>query len=104
MSNFPFTEIKRVTSCCIKVKLAWVMNEATFSRFPVEKLSAQITSSPRLKKLSHRWEPIKPAPPVIKTLDTASPDRVIGEPEPLQLPRIVEVAPIENHRVLEHIL
>src|SRR5215469_9830060 len=38
-----------------------------FSMAPVDRSSRQYTSSPRCKCLSARCEPMKPAPPVIKT-------------------------------------
>ena len=34
---------------------------------PVERLSKMVTWSPRAIRASARWEPIKPAPPVINT-------------------------------------
>ena len=39
-----------------------------FCLLPVKKLSMQITSWPSLRSRSLRWEPMKPAPPVIKIL------------------------------------
>src|SRR3982751_7086914 len=34
---------------------------------PVKKLSAHMTSSPRARSRSQRWEPMNPAPPVTST-------------------------------------
>lgn len=36
-----------------------------FSRRPVERLSSRMRESPRKSRASARWEPMKPAPPVI---------------------------------------
>src|SRR6266436_4090286 len=63
----------------------------------------QMTSCPWLRKLSQRWEPMKPAPPVIKYLAIVSSDRIILEPEPSDIHRVVEVTAIEDNRVLEQL-
>src|SRR6266566_3003946 len=39
-----------------------------FSRRPVKKLSRHRTSWPSANNRSHKWEPIKPAPPVTRIL------------------------------------
>ncbi len=49
---------------------------ATFRRFPVSRLSTQTTSCPSARNRSQRWEPTKPAPPVITVLD------MLASPEP----------------------
>ena len=43
----------------------------TNSRRPVEKLSKTTTSTPRASSASARFEPMKPAPPVISARFTA---------------------------------
>src|SRR5688572_24338049 len=41
---------------------------------PVDRLSRAYTSSPRCNRASARWEPMKPAPPVISTrIESAEP-------------------------------
>src|SRR5688572_8948114 len=37
-----------------------------FSNRPVERLSSRMTESPRASRASARWEPMKPAPPVMR--------------------------------------
>ena len=58
---------------------------ATLSGDPVRRLSMQTTSHFLAMKKSHRWEPMKPAPPVMITLrflDTGfSPSEVAKGPE-----------------------
>src|ERR1041384_3592227 len=61
----------------------------------------QSTSWPRLRKLSHRCEPINPAPPVIRYLAIIASYRVVSKTELAQVRRIEDVATIENHRLLE---
>src|SRR3989337_1963710 len=74
-----------------------------FSWLPVKRLSTQMTSSPRSRKLAQRWEPIKPAPPVIRILAISPPDRVVDEPQPSQLRGLVNVAPVEDHRIFHEL-
>ena len=77
-----------------------------FSRFPVMRLSMTTTSQSRSMNNSARYDPMKPAPPVIKTLlfgIAASPrsdTKVFKIMFRGQL-HIPNVAPIENHRLLE---
>src|SRR5574341_474817 len=73
-----------------------------FSRAPVEILSMHTTSSPRFKKLSQRWEPIKPAPPVIRILAIVSANRIVGETQLPEVRGVIDVAAVKDHRTLEH--
>src|SRR5258708_549669 len=50
----------------LKTKRSLPRSSSMLPSEPVIKLSTQITSWPRSRKRSHRWEPMKPAPPVIK--------------------------------------
>src|SRR3954454_3541358 len=45
----------------------WPLRWARFSRRPVEKLSSTLTSRPRSRSSSTRFEPMKPEPPVTRT-------------------------------------
>src|SRR3990167_8766184 len=63
----------------------------------------QRTSCPRSRKLWQRWEPIKPAPPVIATLAILSSDRIVGEAQSLQFLRVVNVAAVENNRAFQQL-
>ena len=46
---------------------SWSLMWAILAADPVERLSRMLTWSPRAIRASARWEPIKPAPPVINT-------------------------------------
>src|SRR5437867_7373602 len=59
----------------MKVKRRFAKRCATLSGVPVRKLSMQMTSSPSARKRSHRCEPMKPAPPVIRMRGTSLPKR-----------------------------
>src|SRR5438105_3246124 len=59
----------------------------------------QSTSCPWLRKLSHKWEPMKPAPPVTKYLAIVPSNRIVGEAKFAQIGRIIDIAPVENHRM-----
>src|SRR5262244_3128669 len=63
----------------------------------------QMTSCPSLRKLSQRWEPINPAPPVIKYLAIVSSYRIVLKPKPADIRRIVQVTAVKNNRALEHL-
>src|SRR3989338_8173576 len=63
----------------------------------------QRTSCPRSRKLWQRWEPIKPAPPVIATLAILSSDRIVGEAQSPQFLRVVNVAAVENNRAFQQL-
>ena len=52
----------------IKTKLGSSRNSSMFSLLPVAKLSRQTTWLSLLSNASHKFEPINPAPPVIKIL------------------------------------
>src|SRR5215470_16502347 len=71
---------------------------------PVRRLSMQTTSHSRARRNSHRWEPMKPAPPVTRTRmasgrdDGLAPDRVVLEAESAHALRLPEVAPVEDER------
>src|SRR5262245_42744266 len=54
------------------------------------------TSWPWLRKLSHRWDPIKPAPPVTRYLAIVPSYRVIFEAKLLQIFRFVNIAAVKN--------
>src|SRR5688500_18889454 len=64
----------------------------------------QSTSCPWPRKLSHRCEPMKPAPPVTRYLAMVSSYRVVGKAKLLQVGGIVNVAPVENHRLAQQAL
>src|SRR5438045_3117550 len=49
-----------------------------FSKLPVERSSMMKTSSPRSRQASERCEPIKPAPPVIRTRNTETSSVILG--------------------------
>src|ERR1051326_3281393 len=69
----------RITSCRTNSNPFWSSKWAMFSRRPVKKLSRQITSFRSANNLSHKCEPMKPAPPVIsiRTFSSVSfPDSV----------------------------
>src|SRR5437867_3676791 len=51
-----------------------------FSRRPVTRLSAQMTSWPSDSSCSHRCEPIIPAPPATRTRNTGVPEAVRSRP------------------------
>src|SRR5512145_428422 len=59
----------------------------------------QSTSWPRLRKLSHRWEPIKPAPPVTRYLAIAASYGVVGKTQFAHIVRVVNVSAVEYHRL-----
>src|SRR6185503_21303414 len=44
-----------------------------FSMLPVERSSTTSTVQPRSRRASDRWDPMKPAPPVISALDMLAP-------------------------------
>src|SRR5581483_1502348 len=88
----------------MKRKCGFEENAATFSRLPVEPLSMQMTWSPRFKKLSHRCEPMKPAPPVISTLAIAPSYGEVSKAHFAQIFRIVNIAPVENDGLLQQLL
>src|SRR5712691_8760633 len=80
---------------------------AMFSGCPVTKLSMQSTSQCLVRRKRARWEPMKPAPPVIRILiapgafrsggkDRPTADGVILEAEPPHALRLPEISPIEN--------
>ena len=50
----------------IRVKLVSFKSCSKFSLLPVAKLSRQTTLFPFSSKASHKFDPIKPAPPVTK--------------------------------------
>src|ERR1051325_11255655 len=88
----------------MKRKRGFEENAATFSRVPVDPLSMQMTWSPRFRKLSQRCEPMKPAPPVIRTLAIASSYGKIGEAHFSQIVGVVDVSPVENDGLLQKLL
>lgn len=53
------------TSWLMSSKFSWPIQCSTFLFLPVKKLSTTVTSWPSIISLSVRWEPTKPAPPVI---------------------------------------
>src|SRR3990172_3578834 len=57
----------------------------------------QRTSCPCARKHSHRWEPMKPAPPVIKYLAMFPSYRKILEAELSQVQGIVNISSVETH-------
>src|SRR5215510_6064732 len=61
----------------------------------------QMTSCPSLRKLSQRWEPINPAPPVTKYLAIVSSYRIVLKPKPADICRIIQVTAVKNNRALE---
>src|SRR5262245_8813955 len=61
----------------------------------------QMTSCPSLRKLSQRWEPINPAPPVIKYLAIVSSYRIVLKPKLADVRRVVQVTAVKNNRALE---
>src|SRR5713226_4518235 len=74
----------------------------TLSREPVMKLSRASTRMPRSSRASHRCDPMKPAPPDTTALSLALPlvaaDTSIGETEVAHDLRVVDVAPVDDHR------
>src|SRR5713226_186981 len=60
-----------------------------------------MTSSPRLRKLSQRCEPMKPAPPVMRTLAIFPPDRIADKPQLAEFLGIVDVAAVKNDRIFQ---
>src|SRR5262245_53471920 len=99
---------------------------AMLSGLPVMKLSTHMTSWPSARKRSQRCEPMKPAPPVIMSRaierhpsrrvrrrqtarasalrDRCAPDRMIDEAEGLHVVGIVDVAAVDDHRLLQQLL
>src|SRR5690242_3631989 len=61
----------------------------------------QSTSCPCLRKLSHRWEPMKPAPPVTRYLAMVPSYRVVSKTELAEVRRIVNIAAVENQRLFQ---
>lgn len=53
------------TSWLMSSKFSWPIQCSTFLFLPVKKLSTTVTSWPSIISLSVRWDPTKPAPPVI---------------------------------------
>src|ERR1700731_550368 len=83
---------------------------AMLSVEPVRRLSMQTTSQPRARRNSHRWEPMKPAPPVTRTRigpsssagqDGLAPDGVVLEAEPPHALGLIEVAGVEDQRAAQ---
>src|SRR5574337_2195579 len=75
----------------------------TFSMLPVRRLSMQTASAPWARRNSQRWEPMKPAPPVISTRmvalrgeDGFPPDGVGFEADPPHPVGLVEVPAVED--------
>src|SRR5713226_5771132 len=100
--------MKLVTSYLTKTKRgSWMW--AMFSGEPVRRLSTQTTSQPCARRKSQRWEPRKPAPPVTRIFtralsgrqDGLPSDRVVLEAEAPHAVGLPEVAPVEDHGVLE---
>src|SRR5476649_937355 len=91
--------------CSMKLKRGSCARCAMFSRCPVTKLSSPTTEWPAAINRSVRCDPRNPAAPVISTFMAASlappPERAIGEAERLHLRRIVEIAAVDQHRLLE---
>src|SRR5258706_3547959 len=101
MSSGPSTSMKLLTLWSMKRKRGLAAKAAMFSRVPVEPLSMQSTWSPRWRKLSHRCEPMKPAPPVMRILAISPADGIIAEAELSQVVGVVDVPAVEDHGLFE---
>src|SRR3546814_14191169 len=75
---------------------------STFRREPVKKLSTQMTSLPSERSRSDRWEPMKPAPPVIRTLDDTSVAYQRVAETICRSPRVRPIAPSSRPRNIGH--
>src|SRR6266566_1556060 len=69
----------------------------TLSREPVMKLSSASTRIPRASSVSHRCEPMNPAPPETTALCLVAADTPVGETEVAHDLRVVDVAPVDDH-------
>jgi hypothetical protein len=56
----------------LEAELGWSIG-AEFRRFPVRRLSTQITWCPSPRNRSQRCDPMNPAPPVITVLNSGPP-------------------------------
>src|SRR5437899_5026211 len=100
-----------VTSCSMNMKRRLANRCAMLSGVLVRKLSMQMTSSPSLRKRSHRCEPMKPAPPVMRMRGMASAwpdrgaaDREVGEAVLAHDLGLVQVPPVEDDRLAQELL
>src|SRR3989475_11057621 len=70
------------------------------SREPVMKLSSDSTRVPRASRASHRCEPMNPAPPetTARSLLLVAAYTSVGEAESAHVLRVIDVAPVDDHR------
>src|SRR3989475_7016052 len=70
------------------------------SREPVMKLSSDSTRVPRASRASHRCEPMNPAPPetTARSLWLVAAYASVGEAESAHVLRVIDVAPVDDHR------
>src|SRR5437868_7827191 len=99
------------TSCSMNVKPRWRPSDAMLSGEPVMKLSTHTTSQSCSSRNRARWEPMNPAPPVIRMriarrrsggVGRTAADRIVREAEtahPLGLP---EVTAVEDDGLAHH--
>src|SRR5438128_1615072 len=95
-----------LTSCSMNRKPRVAPRCSMFSGRPVTKLSMHTTSEPLARRKRARWEPMNPAPPVIRIRMTRRPrsggedrptaDGVVLEAEAPHALRLPEVAPVED--------
>src|SRR6266852_1047534 len=93
------------TTCSLT--FAWRNSKSGFStrlltlvREPVMKLSSASTRTPCAIRASHRCEPMKPAPPetTARSLELVAADTPVGEADAPHGGRVVDVAPVDDHR------
>src|SRR6202022_4081435 len=87
--------------------LAWRNSKSGCSTSPrrlsfetVMKLSSASTRMPRASRASHKCEPMKPAPPetTARSFVLVAADTPVREPELAHCGRVVDVAPVHDHR------
>ena len=71
--SISFKKNGSITSWLINLKRLFLDQWAIFLNEQLEKLSRQITDSPCFIRLSIKWDPRNPAPPVIRCFKTQIP-------------------------------
>src|SRR5258708_18654058 len=95
----PPKKIPWLTSACRNSKSGLLSSSRKFSREPVMKLSSATTRMPLPRSASHRWEPMKPAPPETIARGLFASNSSIREPMAAHHGGVIDVSTLDHDRL-----